>query len=137
MDIDDMIKDQEENEGSVENKEIKQTKSLDYIMDEQQRNVEKSNSDSESKRVLVGKVEHFFSKLNVAAINLTGSLRVGDIIEIENYKDSIKLQVSSMQINKQKVEEATEGDSVGIIVNKPVNPGSKVYVIDMNLDDFR
>ena len=77
----------------------------------------------------MGKVERFFSKLNVAAINLTRSIKMGDMLEITNEEETLMLRVSSMQINKEDVEEASEGDSVGIRVNKPVSPGSRVYLV--------
>ncbi len=81
-------------------------------------------------RVLVGKVEHFFSKIDVAAVVLTGHLRVGDMIEIVKGDARARQKVSSMQIEKQDVSEAREGDDVGIKVDSPVAEGSLVYVVE-------
>lgn len=81
------------------------------------------------KKILVGCVEHFFDKLSVAAIRLTGRVKVGDTIAIENENKTVKLKVSSMQIDKRDVESALDGDDVGIKVNESVSTGSKVYVM--------
>jgi putative protease len=80
-------------------------------------------------RVPIGKVEHFFDKIGVAAVRLKGSLKVGDTIEIEGAEGAIRQKVSSMQINRRDVSEASEGDDVGIMVNHPVHRGSLVYRI--------
>lgn len=75
----------------------------------------------------LGTVEGFFDKISVVAVKLTGSLKVGDIIEIGNEEDAVRQKVSSMQINRRDVEEAKEGDSVGIKLKYRVSPGTAVY----------
>jgi translation elongation factor EF-1alpha len=137
-DIDDMIAD---DEAGYKEEAKPQDKPIEYIFPpttsiENPEN--QSNEHEEPQKVLVGKVEHFFEKINVAAVQLTGNLRIGDVIEIENAnEEAVRLQVSSMQINKQNVEEAYDGDSVGIKVNRPINAGSNVYVMNIELEDFR
>jgi len=124
MDIDDMIADDE-------SKAVGQSggnKELEYMFPPVENTIN-SQEDNSIHKVLVGRVEHFFDKINVAAIQLSGNLRVGDVIEIGNENESLRLQVTSMQINKEKVETASDGDSVGIKVDKPVNIGSNVYVM--------
>ena len=61
------------------------------------------------------------------AVKLTGSVRIGDVIDIENANGTVRLKVSSMQINKEEVESASEGDDVGIKVDSRVSSGSRVY----------
>ncbi len=81
-------------------------------------------------KVLIGKVDQFFDKINVAAINLTGSLKVGDIIEIGNEEEAIRQKVYSMQIDRESVSEAGEGADVGIKLKHPVPLGSEVYKME-------
>lgn len=133
-DIDDMIAD-EEAESKKDNQD--RSKPLEYVFPLTGSEETAANDYQEAPKVLVGKVEHFFEKINVAAIQLTGSLKIGDVIEIINDKGTTRLQISSMQINKENVEAASEGDDVGIKVDKPVAPGSKVYVMNLNLGNFR
>ena len=81
-------------------------------------------------RVQIGRVAHFFDKINVAAIELTGNLRVGDTIEIDSGEEEpLRQKVASMQINKKDIEEASKGDDVGIKLDRKVRAGSSVYRI--------
>jgi hypothetical protein len=78
-------------------------------------------------RILIGNVDKFFNKINVAAITLTGTLAIGDTMEIESEEYTLRQKVSSMQIDRKDVIEAYDGDDVGIKLSVPVPEGSKVY----------
>ena len=84
-------------------------------------------------KVFLGTVDHFFEKLRVAAIKLEGSLHVGDIIEIGSDEEAIRQRVASMQIDKNEVDSADEGDDVGVKVIHPVQAGSSVYKINQGV----
>ncbi len=89
-------------------------------------------SDAQSKgreRILVGAVDKFFDRISVAAITLSGDLKVGDVIEIGGADEAIRQKVSSMQIDRVDVEEAHEGDSIGIKVAHQVQEGEEVYKV--------
>ncbi|RLF52086.1 MAG: hypothetical protein DRN19_01625 [Thermoplasmata archaeon] len=78
----------------------------------------------------VGVVEHFFTKISVAAIKITdGELKVGDTIHIVGATTDFKQKVESMQINKQPVEVARPGDEVGIKVVERVREKDVVYKV--------
>jgi translation initiation factor IF-2 len=81
-------------------------------------------------RVLIGRVEQFFDRIGVAAVTLSGDLRVGDIIEIGSEEEAVRQRVSSMQIDREDVTEATVGDDVGIKLVHAVSVGSEVYRIE-------
>ncbi len=81
------------------------------------------------KREYIGRVEHFYSKIGVVAIKLDKGLSLGDIIEIGTYENAVRQRIESMQINRENVEKAFEGDSIGIKVNYPINDNSRVYKI--------
>ncbi len=109
---------------------------MDYIDDAVSNMEEKENRDRDageteekdaSNKIEIGRVAHFFDRINVAAIELTGSLRVGDTIEIGESEESFTQRVTSMQINKREVKEARSGDDVGIKVERHVRAGSAVY----------
>ena len=72
-------------------------------------------------KILIGKVKHFFDKIGVAVIGLTGKLKVGDTIEIgKNEETAFRQEVKSMEVDHNSVEEAEEGDEVGMKVEHPV-----------------
>ncbi len=81
-------------------------------------------------RIQVGTVEQFFDRINVAAIKLTGSLKVGDVIEIGTTDEAIRQRVSSMQIDRKDVTGAGEGDDIGVKIKYKVPVGSDVYRIE-------
>jgi len=86
---------------------------------------------AQSQKVLIGVVDQFFDRINVAALELKGTLKVGDIIEIGTDEEAIRQRVSSMQINRENIEVASQGDSVGIKLNHAVTVGSSVYRMDL------
>src|SRR4030043_1731686 len=77
--------------------------------------------------VEVGKVSDFFSRPVVAGIDLTDSIKKGDMLRIKGHTTDIEFEVSSMQIHNAIVEDAKAGDAVGIKVPERVRPGDKVY----------
>lgn len=77
----------------------------------------------------IGKVSDFFARPVVAGIELTGTLKIGDRIQIRGHTTDLELTVDSMQINNVNVQEAKAGDSVGVKVPDRVRRGDTVYKI--------
>jgi len=76
----------------------------------------------------IGVVTHYFNHIEVGAIKVTkGTLRVGDTIHVKGHSDDFTMTVDSMQIEHDKVEEASEGAVVGIKVPLRVHEHDKVY----------
>jgi len=78
---------------------------------------------------LVGKVTHFFGKIGVAVVELSSELRSGDRIAIEGPAGIVEQVVDSMQINKEQVESAGKGESIGLKVDSKVREGDVVYIL--------
>ncbi len=79
----------------------------------------------------IGRVEQYFSKIGVAAVRLKSHLSVGDLIEIGSEEEHVRQRVSSMQIDRRDVEEAFEGDDVGIKMKHPVAVGESVFRVEV------
>lgn len=77
----------------------------------------------------VGKISHFFSKINVAVVELTNTLKVGEEILIEGPATSVRQKVDSMQIEHENVEVAKKGQSVGMKVADRVREKDTVFKI--------
>jgi putative protease len=78
----------------------------------------------------IGFVSNYFSKISVAAIEITdGTLSVGDSIHILGHTTEFESAVHSMQIEHKQVTEAKKGDSVGVKVSEKVREGDKVFKI--------
>ena len=78
---------------------------------------------------LIGRVSHYFSKIGVAVIDLSDSLKIGDTIRITGGQTDFTQTVESMEVEHQKLEEAKPGDSIGIKVSQKVREDYKVYKI--------
>jgi putative protease len=76
---------------------------------------------------LVGRVEHYFTKIGVAVVNLSGELKVGDRISIEGPTTNFQQVVESMQIEHQNVTSAGPGQSVGLKVAQRAREKDRVY----------
>ena len=76
----------------------------------------------------VGNVFKYFAKVEVAAINITrGSLKVGDTIRIKGATTDFTQQIESMEIERQSVDSAGVGDSIGVKVKDRVRENDIVY----------
>ncbi|MFA5360687.1 MAG: translation elongation factor-like protein [Candidatus Paceibacterota bacterium] len=78
---------------------------------------------------LIGKITHYFNKIEVAIIELSGELKKGDRIHIKGKSTDFEQDVSSMQIDRQDVEKAKKGDAIGLKVDEKVKEGDEVYLI--------
>jgi translation elongation factor EF-1alpha len=75
----------------------------------------------------IGRVKHYYSKIAVAIIELSTGLQVGEQIKIVGPKTETEQTVKSMQVDHQNINEAKEGDLVGLKVRDKVREGDTVY----------
>ena len=77
---------------------------------------------------LIGKITHYFPKVGAAVIKLEKPLKVGDKVKIVGGKaGEFEQEITSIQIDRQPIEEGKVGDDVGVAVDQPVKEGYKVY----------
>ena len=77
----------------------------------------------------IGKVSTYFSHVGVAAIKLTGKLKIGDKVHIKGHTTDFETKVGSIQINGKAVKEAKKGDHIGIKVPEKVRPNDPVLLM--------
>lgn len=78
----------------------------------------------------VGKVTHYYDKLSVAIVELTGTLSVGDKIKFSRGgEDMFEQEIGSMQIEHEQKDSAKKGDVIGLKVDSEVKEGAEVYKI--------
>lgn len=80
-----------------------------------------------SERKEIGKITHYFSKIGVAVVELTGTIRVGDTILIKGAHTEFEQEVKSMQIEHENIQEAGPGQSIGLKVDQKVHENDIVY----------
>ena len=78
----------------------------------------------------IGRISHYFKHSEIAVIDLSGVLKVGDVIRIVGGQDTDFTQtIKAMEVEHKKVEEAQKGQSVGFKVEEKVREGYLVYRI--------
>ena len=89
-----------------------------------------SREDRPVAEVELGRVTHYFSKIGVAAIEITqDTLAVGDTIHIKGHTSDFTQKIDSMQIDGTSVREATVGQSVGFKVARHAREHDEVYKV--------
>lgn len=83
-----------------------------------------------TEEIEVGRVDKFFAKPSVAAIEITAEgFKVGDTLAYRGHTTDFEDVVKSIEINNQAVEQAKPGDMVGVKIPERVRPNDKVYKI--------
>ncbi|MGE5575435.1 MAG: translation elongation factor-like protein [Ignavibacteria bacterium] len=62
----------------------------------------------------IGQVSHFFPKINVAVVDLTLPLSLGDRIRVKGALTDFDQTVTSMQIDRKEIQRAEGGQSIGL-----------------------
>ncbi len=77
----------------------------------------------------IGKVSHYFGNLGVAAMQVTGELRVGDQIHVKGHTTDFTQTVDSLEVNHQKVERAGPGEDIAFKVKDRARVGDEVFKV--------
>ncbi len=75
----------------------------------------------------IGMVKHFFSKINVAVVDLTAPLSVGDCILVKGPSTDFEMIVDSMQIEHKAIQTAETGQSIGLKMSQQAKERDMVY----------
>ena len=78
----------------------------------------------------IGKITHYFSKINVGVIEVTnGVLQVGDTIHIKGHTTDFYQKIQSMQVEHSSVDTVKLGESAGMKVESPVREHDLVFKV--------
>jgi hypothetical protein len=82
------------------------------------------------KEKLIGKIDHYFDKISVAAIKVKAPFKVGDVLHIKGHTTDFYQHLESMQIDHQNVSRVKPGEDVGIKVKEFVRQNDGVFLAD-------
>ena len=82
------------------------------------------------KETQVGKVTHFYDKISVGVIELSGGLKVGDKIHIQGAHDDFEQTVESMQLEHKNIQSGKKGQAIAIKVDQPVHQNDKILKVE-------
>lgn len=78
----------------------------------------------------IGRVTHYYDKIAVAVVELYADLSVGDHIKfVRGGEDVFEQEVTSIQVEHEKIQSAKKGDTVGLKVDNEIKEGAEVYKI--------
>ncbi|MFA6431668.1 MAG: hypothetical protein WCV91_04745 [Candidatus Margulisiibacteriota bacterium] len=80
------------------------------------------------KEKVLGRIEHCFDKIAVAALSVKNSFKVGDYVHIKGHTTDFIQKIESMQIEHESVSSVKKGDDVGLKVIQPVREHDMVYL---------
>lgn len=78
----------------------------------------------------IGKITHYFTKIGVGVVKLSGTLRIGDKIRVRGKNTDFEQKLDSMQIDKGNIEEAKKGQEIGMKVKERVRKNDKVFKVE-------
>ena len=82
---------------------------------------------SEENIVQVGHITHFFSKINVAVVELKSPLAVGDRILVKGPSTDFEQIVESIQIEHENIPRAEKGQAIGLKMAERARERDVVY----------
>ncbi|MBU4284697.1 translation elongation factor-like protein [Patescibacteria group bacterium] len=89
----------------------------------------KKTTEKTAKEQLVGKIIHYYDKINVGIIEVSKALKKGDKIHIKGNTTDFEEDVKSMQVEHEQIDKAKKGDVIGMAVKEKVREGDLVYKV--------
>jgi putative protease len=74
----------------------------------------------------IGKVTHYYDKIQVAVLAISKPLKVGDTIRFEGHSN-FSQTIDSIEIEHKKINSVKKGDEFGLKVDKKVQENDKVF----------
>jgi translation initiation factor IF-2 len=76
----------------------------------------------------IGTVTHFYDKLGVAVVKLTGKLQKGDRVVVRKGEQEFEDTIASIQIDHKDVASAKKGDDAAIKLSGTAKEGAALYL---------
>jgi len=80
-----------------------------------------------AKKDLVGKVIHYYDKIEVAVVKLQKSLKIGDKVKFEKGDKSFEQIIESMQLEHEQVTSGKKGEEIAVKVDQVAKNDTAVY----------
>lgn len=78
----------------------------------------------------IGKIIHYYDKIGVAIVRLSGALKVGDKIKVEGNKNEFEQTVDSIQMDHKEITVGETGQEVGIKLTQKANEGALIIKLE-------
>jgi hypothetical protein len=78
----------------------------------------------------VGEVTHFFGKINVAVVELSKELKVGDKVHFLGSHTDFQQEVTSMQVEHESIMVGAADSEIAIKTTQRVRRGDSVFLLE-------
>jgi putative protease len=85
----------------------------------------------------IGKITHYYSHLNVAVLQLTDRLKLGETIHIFGHTTDLVQKVTSMEVDHRRVVVVEPGENVAVKVIEPVRVHDEIYRVTKDVLDLQ
>ena len=88
-------------------------------------------SEATERKIFLGKLTNYYSKIGVAEFKITAkeSVKIGDEVFIQGPNTGIiRMPITSMEIEHEPIEQATQDDTVAIKTSVPVRTNDEIYL---------
>jgi hypothetical protein len=85
----------------------------------------------------IGRVTHYYGHLNVAVLQLTDRLKVGETIHILGHTTDFIQKVTSMEVDHHRVVVVEPGEDVVLKVVEPVHVHDTIYRVTKDVLDLQ
>lgn len=80
--------------------------------------------------IQIGRVTHYYDKIGVAVVEVYNQpLKVGDRIKVSGHDKEFTMDITSLQVEHNKVLSVDEGETCGVKIDTPVKPGDVLYLL--------
>lgn len=86
--------------------------------------------EAEEKEKLIGKIVHYYGNINVAIIELSAPLEVGQTIHIKGANDDFTEEVQEIQFEHKAIEKGLRGQQVGVKVSQKAHENDQVFLVE-------
>lgn len=77
----------------------------------------------------IGKITHYYGKIGVGVVSLSGEIKVGDTIHLVGRRTDFTQKVTSLQVEHEDISSAQAGQEIGLKVDQPVRESDLVYKV--------
>ncbi|MBI2638592.1 hypothetical protein HYW83_03310 [Candidatus Peregrinibacteria bacterium] len=75
----------------------------------------------------IGKVTHYYDKINVGIVKLAGVIKLGEVLRFHGKHGEFVQAVTSLQFDHKSITKGAKGKDVGMKVDQPVCEGDLVF----------
>lgn len=78
----------------------------------------------------IGEVTHWYDKIGVAVVKLSGTLKQGDKVKVKRHAEEFDDVISSIQVDHQAVPSAGKGVDAAVKLSQPAKEGALIFKVE-------